>query len=279
MTGVRVADLVQRFGEGSRATVVVPLTGQTFAEVEEQWQDAAAAGADMVEWRLDFLEGVAGPGAVQGVDLGEESAGSASMPGAGGGALLGDDAAWLDTAARLAAELREKTGVPVLATFRTTAEGGRLPVDANHAGRYRGLVQDTACWADAVDVELVRPGADHLIAELSGLVPVVASFHSFEPGVDEEFLKDTLRHMEETGASVAKIAWMVGDQDDLETVLDAQLWAGRNMGTPALVIGMGEMGRATRLGAAAKRSAFTFATAGAASAPGQPSVEELRASL
>lgn len=248
--GDPVDDLQERLRDCSAVTAVVPLTGSTLAEVEDQWTAAARAGADMVEWRLDFLER-------------DPEMASTALEHA-------------DQIFKLATKMREAAGIPVLATYRTSAEGGNLDIEADGAATYKDLVRDAAGWADVVDVEIVRPGGDDLVAELQDQVMVVASFHSFQAGVDEEFLKAILQHMERSEAAVVKVAWMVGDPDDLEIVLDAQRWATQNLAVPAVILGMGELGKQSRLGPAAKRSALTFATVGKASAPGQPTLEELR---
>ena len=241
------ARLLDQLRDGGRVTAVVPLTGSRLEEVEQQWAAAAEAGADLVEWRLDHLEP------------------SFALSG--------------EALARFGNAMRSKHGVPVLATYRTEAEGGGFAADgASGAAAYRQAVRDTAIWADLVDVELVRPGADDLIEELKEQTVVVASFHNFEPEVDEEFLKETLTVMGESGAGVAKVAWMVADEDDLETIQDAQRWARKTLEVPAAVIGMGELGKDTRLGKSAELSAISFAMVGAASAPGQPTLGELRTS-
>ena len=242
-------ELTGRFRDQDSLTAVVPLVGKTLDEVEDQWWAAAEAGADMVEWRLDFLE---------------------------------DDPAqpsYRRQTAELAQQLKEELEVPVLATYRTRAEGGGLDAAGPGIAKYHNLVKDSALWADAVDVELVRPGADELIAELGSKLPVVASFHSFVAPPDTEFAKAMLEEMAVSGAAVAKLAWKVEDPRQGAELAKLQSWAALQLDVPSVVIGMGEDGENTRLGTPALMSAFAFGTVGESSAPGQPTLGELRASV
>ena len=230
-------------------TAVVPLTGATLEEVEDQWRAAGQAGADMVEWRLDYLE---------------------DDP---------DQPSYRRQTSQLAQQLKEELGVPVLATYRSKAEGGQLDVEGPGLARYHNLVKDSTLWADAVDVELVRPGADELITELRGKLPVVASFHSYTFPFDSAFAKAMLKEMEASGAAVAKLAWVARNEQEAAAIVAVQEWAGLQLEVPSVVIGMGPQGVATRLGTAALMSAFAFGTLGQKSAPGQPTLTELRESV
>ncbi len=228
---------------GASVVVAVPIVAETLEEARDQWEAAAAAGADLVEWRLDAIEP------------------SQFDP---------------PRVAQVAEWGRETLKVPVLATIRTQAEGGNY---RENNGRYLALVRQVASWADGVDVEVNREGAGDLIASLSPTVSVIASFHEFSRRPRPGQIEAILTQMVEGGATVAKVAWMVQDETDLEIVSGAALWAGKNLPVPAVVIGMGEAGRPTRLGEFARAAAFTFAVASKSSAPGQPSVEEVKASL
>ncbi len=225
------------------AIVAVPVVGETLEESRAQWRAAKDAGADMIEWRLDFL----------------------------------DDAVGEDEKAALAQEMKGEFSLPLLATYRTDADGGRFRFTRPEG--YREVVRSAAGFADMVDVEISVPGSTQLVRELAATVPVVASFHDFTSGPSTGVTKQLLEHMEDLGAAVAKVAWMVGNGRDLEMVLSLQRWAAQNVEIPSVVIGMGPLGISTRLGESARISAFTFARGAQASAPGQPTVEEIRESI
>ena len=245
----QVDKLTAAFHDQDTLTAVVPLTGIDLGAVEEQWRVAARAGADLVEWRLDYLE---------------------DDP---------DQPSYRRETSELAGELKEELGVPVLATYRSKAEGGYLDTEGPALARYHNLVKDSAVWADAVDVELVRPGADELIAELSQKLPVVASFHSHAGPFDPDFAKAILREMGASGATVAKLAWAAEDKQQAAAIAEVQSWAALQLEVPSVVIGMGPEGILTRLGTPALMSAFAFGTLGQESAPGQPTLVDLRSSV
>lgn len=271
--------------------LAVPIVGQDAAEVRSQWQAAALAGADLVEWRLDFFV---------------------------------EDSAQIES---LGQELRHRYELPVLATWRSDREGGNLLTGLGSspaelfagAEGYAERVLAAARWADAVDVELglaeAWPGGD-LIAAVHGTAElpleckreslpeperkssvkdnrgdslervqtllhplVVVSHHEFNvPPVGAAQLITVLQKMAQTDADVLKIAWMVNTQEELHYVLEAQAWARKNLPHPCVLIAMGEVGAASRLGETGTASAFTFAVATDASAPGQKTVAEVKAS-
>lgn len=227
---------------GPEPVITVPITAQTLDGVREQWQDAVEAGADLVEWRLDYLEGLEN---------------------------------LLPEVHDVADQCRRQWGIPVLATIRTAAEGGNF----DQMDAYLAFTSFLSEWADAVDVEVDRLGSRDLIAEMKTKVPVVASFHQYAHAPNAPLIKGLLSRMADTSAHVVKIAWMTSDADDVIQVSDAAAWAAENIAVPAVVIGMGEAGVTTRLGQAAQQAAFAFATAGDASAPGQPTVAELKESV
>lgn len=236
-----------------KLTIVVALVATTLEEAAAQWADAAKAGADLIEFRLDYLGDQVTTAQIEAFVLG----------------------------------MKQQFEMPVIATLRTTKEGGKFAVGqfAVRQGpeSYRQKVLSLLPWADAVDIEIGRDEAGDLIQSLGEQslreeVPVIASFHQFDKPPTEDEIKDTLRRMELAGAAIAKVAWMVRDETDLQVVLDMQVWAQKKLEIPAVVIGMGEKGQASRLGEAAKRSAFTFAAVTRASAPGQPTIDQVRAS-
>lgn len=232
----------------TRTRVAIPITAPTAPAVESEWEQAAALAPDLIEWRLDALD----PNLV-------------------------DDNSELGRRGR---ELRGRFAIPVLATVRTDAEGGGFE---GTTAEYQDLVRDAATWADYVDVEVGRVGSTRLIADLLAddrfVASVVGSFHDFHNPPSGGITQQLLEHMQQLGCAVAKVAWMVKGEEDLEMVLKMQDWAFENLQIPAVIIGMGPAGQRTRLGRSAQRSAFTFARGIRASAPGQPTIEQIRSSV
>jgi len=226
-------------GEG-RAKIIVPLMPRSVEEVPAAVAALDGLPVDLVEWRMDHVPA------------------SEDVPAVG-------------------AALRAATALPVLATYRTDREGGlgTLPDDA-----YAALVADVAVagLADAVDVEYRRaPNAVATVfaAARPAGVPVLASFHDFTGTPTREALLGHLRAQAELGADVLKVAVTPRTGLDVAELLAACAAASAEFAAPVLAISMGSLGLVSRVAGATFGSCATFATAGAASAPGQIPAGEL----
>ena len=252
--------------DASSPSIIVPVTARDAAGLADQSAElqAALAGAtadggepavrplfDVVEWRVDLF-----------------------APFTSGGCTGPAPAV---TALGRLTELLPAT--PVLATFRTTAEGGSADIAVEH---YVDLIAALAGsgLADAVDVEYRHPLAAQAIeaAHAHG-VPVVASNHDFDATPTASEIVSRLEAMEQAGADVAKIAVMPRAAADVVTLVDATERRYRTAGIPLITMSMGALGAVTRIGGGAFGSAATFATVGEASAPGQLPAAGVRAAL
>ncbi len=230
--------------------VIVPLTGRTRAELLAAAGEVAALPAgerpDLVEWRADHF------------------------------ADAGDLAAVRAAGADLAATL---DGMPVLFTFRTAREGGEREIGAeDYAALNRAVAGSGA--ADLVDVELAAPDAAGLVADLraAGAV-VVASSHDFAATPPAAEIVDRLRRMRAIGADVLKVAVMPRSPADVLVLLEATWAASQELDRPVVTMAMGPDGVVSRIAGEIFGSAATFASLGAASAPGQAPRADVRASL
>lgn len=234
-------------------------------EVEDD--DAPAGGGrpfDLIEWRVDLYEPFT---ATTGADTvgGRDAAGSGFDP--------------VPVVAALGALAAALPDTPILATFRTTAEGGGAPLSDE---LYVRLVDTLAAsgLAAAVDVEYRHPLAARAIAAAHDHgVAVVASNHDFDATPPVEEIVTHLAAMEEAGADVAKIAVMPRSAADVVTLLTATERRYRDAGIPLITMSMGASGAVTRVGGGVFGSAATFATVGEASAPGQLPAAGVRAAL
>lgn len=245
-------------------SIIVPITARDLTEMEAGAEGIIAAGRqfegpagvadplfDLVEWRVDLF----GPFIREaGRDPGRAVAGLRHLT-----------------------ELLPE--VPVLVTYRTTAEGGNAEISDE---AYVDLVAALAGsgLADAVDVEFRHPLAARAIAAAhTHGTPVVASNHDFHatPGVEE--IVDRLACMEAAGADVAKIAVMPHSAADVVTLIDATQRRFGEARIPLITMSMGTRGAVTRVGGGVFGSAATFATVGEASAPGQLPAADVRAAL
>jgi 3-dehydroquinate dehydratase-1 len=243
-------------GQGEAPLVCVPLVGATASAIREEARTMAAlaqvgdaSAPDLLEWRVDAFDGAADVVALAGA----------------------------------AAALRETTGpLPLLVTLRAAREGGRdhFLDDAERAARVIALVD--AGVADLADFETdADPAAQHALRAVcrGAGVPLVLSAHHFDrtPSVDE--MVRAFARAADLGADVAKLAVMPRSARDVDALLAATADADRSLAIPLVSMAMGEMGVASRVIGFRYGSRITWASAGAASAPGQLPLTELRRRL
>lgn len=238
----------------SSPSVIVPLTGRDDAALAEQVRLLPDRGVDVVEWRLDLHSGVL-----------------ADLPGT---------TTALAALESLRRELDEALPeVPLLATLRTSAEGGSADCSGPEYSRLVGVLADSG-HADLVDVEYRHAGAAEAIrlAKAAG-VQVVASNHDFEATPCADEIVERLTAMEATGADVAKIAVMPGAPEDVAVLLQATARRSVDATRPIVTVSMGALGLPSRLVGGRFGSAATFATVGSSSAPGQVPLDDVRTVL
>ena len=144
---------------------------------------------------------------------------------------------------------------PAIVTCRPVREGGRF-TGAEEA-RLRILHDALSLGAEYVDVEW-DANAVALIRARRGR-GVIVSRHVFDGPVDDP--REILRSLRATGAEIAKLAATIDSVSDLARL------AGAADGEPAVIIGMGDAGIASRVLAGRFGSRWTYA--GGAVAPGQ----------
>lgn len=223
--------------------LVIPLIGQTAAEVYQEGELARKEAVDLVEWRLDFFKEVASPLEVS------------------------------QTFQRLKEIL---DGIPIILTLRTEAEGGYFPEDWE--GYERVLTH--LCQlegAQALDIQYRCPQElrQSLLsqAKKQGLKIVLSSHHTADVPELSHLIHETER-MSQLQPDLLKIACQVSLASDvirLNVLKDH--W---QMVQPLVVIGMGPLGQATRL---APDNILTFGTIMGNSALGQLTIKELREKL
>ena len=243
-------------GEGPAPLVCVPLVGATTEAVcaQARAMSARAASADpdapdLLEWRIDAADAV--------VDE--------------------------DALLRTALALREAAGaLPLLATLRAAREGGREHGldDAARAARLIALVD--AGVADLVDFETdADPAASRALGTAcrGQGVPLVLSAHHFDRTPPVAEMVAAFRRAADRGADIAKLAVMPRDPRDVAALLAATAEADRTLAIPLVSMAMDEVGIESRVTGHRHGSRITWASAGAASAPGQLPLAELRRRL
>lgn len=237
-----------KIGEGI-PKICVPIVGQTREEIVEAGKTMKSAGADVVEWRVDWYEEVFDYAKVE----------------------------------ETAADLRKALGeLPLLFTFRTAKEGGEKAIEKDV---YVELNQKAARsgFVDMVDVEaFTGDEAVRAIVETAheAGVKVVGSNHDFHQTPEQEEIVARLCKMQELGVDIPKIAVMPVCKKDVLTLLSAteEMYT-RYANRPIITMSMAGTGVISRLCGEVFGSALTFGAVGKASAPGQMEVEDLKTVL
>lgn len=243
MNTVKIRDI--EIGAGA-PKIIVPIVGVTKEDIIEEAKTFDSIPIDVVEWRVDWFEGVFDFAKVEDV----------------------------------LKDLREVLGnIPLLMTFRTSKEGGEKAIEAdayaelNKKAAVTGLV-------DLVDVEAFT--GDEVVKDIiegahAHGVKVVASNHDFDKTPDKDDIVGRLVKMQELGADIPKIAVMPQCKKDVLTLLEAtREMAEEHADRPIITMSMAGTGLISRLCGEVFGSALTFGAVGKASAPGQMNASDLR---
>ncbi len=141
--------------------------------------------------------------------------------------------------------------------------------------RVKLLQEGMKLGADYVDIELESaPGDLDLLIQTASQegTGVIISYHNFLRTADREELESLMIACYEKGAQIAKIATQVHAPDDIRNLLSLYDLPGKKV-----ILGMGALGRITRVMGPYMGAEFTFASAGEGgeTAPGQLSVKQL----
>ena len=236
------------FGAGV-PKICVPICGKTKEDVLEQAKIILDTPADIIEWRMDWFEGVENTEAV----------------------------------VEMAKELREVfKETPVLATFRSKKEGGELEVSTAYYVELNCAVAKSG-YVDAVDVELYTGDSEVetivTTAHENG-VKVIMSNHDFFKTPAKADIIYRLRKMQDMNADIPKIAVMPQNKKDVLTLLAAtEEMATDYADRPIITMSMAGTGVISRLCGEVFGSSMTFGAAKKASAPGQMGVNDLNTVL
>ncbi len=176
-------------------------------------------------------------------------------------------------AIRLCGQL-EKMGTPTLATCRMGAEGGGWANDDPERASFLGAA---ASICSMVDIELRSHHLSMVVkaARKAGCA-VVVSHHNFQRTPPRAMLRRFIQRAAAAGADIVKVAVMVRSTKDHSTLVDLMLEHHRH---PLCVLGMGAAGLPLRVYLSAIGSLLAYATLDKPTAPGQPTVADLRAAL
>lgn len=225
----------------------VPLVGRSSDVLLAEAQQVIAQKPDVLEWRVDFFQGIADSAEV----------------------------------IRVVQALRALAGaIPLLFTCRSEREGGQ-PIALDEAGVLRlyaavlerGLVQMADVEMDSDPVHIARA---RTLTRAYG-VQLLLSFHDFAATPSTAELLQRFEQAQRQGADMVKVAVMPQRMEDVLTLLSATLQASQTLTIPVVSMSMGPLGALSRLVGAACGSAMGFARGVASSAPGQVPLDDMRA--
>ena len=226
--------------------IIVPIVGVTKQEIIDEAKTFDSIPVDMVEWRVDWFEGVFDFEKVE------------------------------DVLKELRAVLGE---TPILMTFRTSKEGGEKSIEPEDYAKLNIKAAQTG-YVDFIDVEIFT--GDAIVTKIidgahAAGVKVIASNHDFAKTPEKDEIVRRLRKMQTLGADIPKIALMPTCKKDVLTLLEATLEMSEQYADrPIITMSMAGTGVVSRLTGETFGSALTFGAASKASAPGQIGVNELK---
>lgn len=170
-------------------------------------------------------------------------------------------------------KLKKITELPILLTIRSAKEGGQAELpDRERVAMYGALIP----FADLVDIELSSSGIRKNVVDSAKRAGkrVIVSHHDFESTPGDKKLSKIIESAREAGGDIVKIASMVKTRDDLKRL------AGLLCSDDGLiVIGMGPLGKPSRVFFPMLGSLITYGSITGSTAPGQMSLKEMRTEL
>ncbi len=225
--------------------ICTPLVGRTKAQILAEVALIVGKQPDLLEWRVDFFEGI------------------------------GNSSAVIDVAASIK---QAAGGIPILFTRRSIKEGGQeIPLNEDAVVALYAEV----CKSRTVDIVDFEMGNDpqHIrqvrAASKANDTQLILSFHHFQQTPPLESLNQKFLLAQELGADIAKVAVMPQSLDDVLTLLTATSQSSQKLDIPLVSMSMGGPGSLTRLFGWTFGSAMVFAIGGSSSAPGQVPIEDL----
>lgn len=170
--------------------------------------------------------------------------------------------------------------LPLLLTYRSATEGGKGAGHGHGYEDYLASLLQLGLPVAAVDIEMACPASKALVAEAkAGGYDVVGSCHDFTATPSRAQIAEKLVQITAAGADITKVAYMPRSAQDVAALRHAAHdFADAYPHQPLIAISMGQLGAPSRTDLA---NCLTFATIadGAASAPGQATIDHVRAWL
>ncbi len=170
----------------------------------------------------------------------------------------------------------DRLPAPFIITARDPREGGATHLSVP---RRRALLLQFLPHAAWVDVELqsARSLAPVLRSARAHRIPTIISFHDFKTTPPAARLDEIASAARSLGAGIIKVATRTDTPAQLDALLD--FFESQRGATNVVAMGMGKLGRASRLELARRGSLLNYAHLGTPAAAGQLSIRDLRRAL
>lgn len=128
-------------------------------------------------------------------------------------------------------------------------------------------------FSDAIDLEVEEDTKSIVKMAKAKGKKVIISYHNYEETPEPDDLKKILDSMKKKGADIGKLATFIKSREDLANLL---LLTNNYKDLPIVTIGMGELGRISRIVAPIFGSCLTYGYINKPQAPGQMKVSTLK---
>ena len=170
-------------------------------------------------------------------------------------------------------ETIERLPAPLIITARDPREGGANGLSAR---RRRALLQRFLPYASYVDVELRSAATLETVLQSASenKIATIISFHDFKSTPPASRLDEIAARGRSLGGKLIKLATRTDTPAQLETLLD--FFQRQRRAADVVAMGIGKLGRVSRLELARRGCILNYVHLGAPSAAGQLSLRDLR---
>lgn len=221
-----------------KPVICVPIVGTTRGAILKEAKELVEHRTEMIEWRVDWFEGIADLTAVQSVLMELEP-------------------------------LMEQT--ILLFTYRSHKQGGEGVLSIDKLMELDRIAAKSGA-VDLIDVEFYSLADESsFMLELQQLgVHVITSHHDFTKTPDEMQMREILEDMEKSSADIVKLAVMPQNRMDVIHLMKVTTeFHEHYTDRPIVTMSMGQLGIMSRLSGELTGSCISFGAHGVCSAPGQ----------
>jgi len=162
-------------------------------------------------------------------------------------------------------------------TVRAKWEGGATEIEDDEREE---IIKGALDLADYVDIEL---SSHDLLEKVNDKIKemhknLIISYHDFEKTPSDEVIRGIIKKSNKYGADVIKYAFYINTHDDVGRLLSIT-YDYYKRGKKLIAIGMGELGKITRVAGYFFGSIITYTFIGKSVAPGQINIDKLEEEL